>query len=230
MCLLSLPHALCMETKADTGYVQFSGVILSADSLNPVPFTTIVIVDGESRKGTIADYNGFFTFVAQRCDTVEFTAVGYINSTYVIPDSITGDRYSLIQLMQTDTVLLTETVIYPWPSKEDFKEAFINLDIPDDEYTIGRKNLEKANLRTAMHVMPADGSENFKYNIQERTNKLYYAGGIQPNQLLNPFAWAKFIRAWKEGKFKADKKQKEEIKRLRKLEKDSWDYDEWIEK
>jgi hypothetical protein len=56
--------------------------------------------------------------------------------------------------------------------------------------------------------MKMDGSMNYQNYIDQQTSKLYYAGQTQPISLLNPFAWAQFIKAWKEGKFKRDKDEK----------------------
>jgi hypothetical protein len=49
--------------------------------------------------------------------------------------------------------------------------------------------------------MPMDGSMNFRNQIHDVVNTNYYNGQYMPNNLLNPFAWAKFIEAWREGKF-----------------------------
>ncbi|MDR2084450.1 MAG: carboxypeptidase-like regulatory domain-containing protein [Bacteroidales bacterium] len=219
----------------DENLVQFSGVILTSDSLNPVPFAHIIIVESDSDKikGTSADYYGFFSFVAQKSDTIQFTAVGYKPVTFIIPDTITEKRYSLIQLMTSDTIYLGESVIYPWPTWEEFKEVFVNLDIPDDEITIAMKNIELAKLKEAASSRinrDPDARVNYRHYVNNVTNKLYTAGGIPTSNLGNPFAWAKFIKAWKEGKFKRDKQLIEEINRQKETDAKRWDYDEWIEK
>jgi len=183
--------------------VQFSGVVVTSDSLRPVPFTHILVKN--SRRGTVCDHLGYFSFVAHKSDTVLFSAVGYRRSFYPIPDTISGKRYSLIHAMTSDTLLLSETVIYPWPSREQFKEAFIKLDVPDDDLERARKNLAKAAIKERALNMPMDGSMNYRNYMQNQYSKLYYAGQVQPNNLLNPFAWAKFIEAWREGKLKLQK-------------------------
>jgi hypothetical protein len=183
--------------------IQFSGIVVTADSIQPVPYTNIVIKN--TWRGTVADYYGYFSFVARKNDTILFSAVGFKKSSFVIPDSITSDRYSLIQVMTSDTILLPQTVIYPWPSKEDFKEAFLTFDVPDDDYERARKNLDAAELREMAENYPMDGSMNYKYSMQLHQDKLYYIGQTQPITVLNPFAWAQFIKAWKEGKFKRNK-------------------------
>lgn len=189
--------------RADDDLIQFSGVVVAADSIQPIPFTNIIIET--SHRGTMSDYYGYFSFVAKKLDTIVFSAVGFKRDTFCIPDTITGQWYSLIQVMQRDTILLKEAIIYPWPTIEQFKHAFLNLDIPDDEIEIARKNLDPKELAKRAEDMRMGSSMNYRNFIQQETSKLYYNGQSQPITLLNPFAWAKFIKAWREGKFKRKK-------------------------
>jgi len=197
--LFSAEPVLAQEEESGN-LVQFSGVVVSADSLKPLAFTHIIIKN--TRRGTISDFFGFFSFVAEKGDVVEFSALGYKKSLYHIPDSLSGNRYSLIQMMQTDTILLTETVIYPWPTPDQFKQAFLSTRPPDDDYDRALKNLTLAELKERATVMPATGGMNFRNQIDLTTSRLYYAGQLPPNNLLNPLAWSKFIKAWKNGDFK----------------------------
>lgn len=184
--------------------IQFSGVIVSADSLKPVPFCNIII-KGKNR-GTISDYYGYFSFVAQKGDTVQFSSIGFKKARFVIPDSLAGKAYSLIQTMSADTVMLAEAVVYPWPTKEQFRQAFLDLRLPDDDMVFAQRNLEQAAMKERIEAMGMDGSMNFRYAMQQRTAQLYHAGQLPPNNLLNPIAWYKFIKAWQEGAFKRKKK------------------------
>ena len=107
--------------------------------------------------------------------------------------------------MTSDTVELETVNIYPWPTPEQFKDAFLALNIPDDDLEIARKNLNPQLLAEKAEAMPMNGSLNFKWQNQQRANQLYYAGQLRTNNLsnlLNPFAWAQFIEAWKRGDFK----------------------------
>lgn len=203
--LFPLP-VIAQEETDDENVIQFSGVVVNAENLDPVSFTNILIKG--TRRGTISDYYGYFSFVALMNDTIRFSAIGFKQSDFVIPDTITKNRYSLIHVMDSDTILLAPTVIYPWPTEEDFKKAFLTVDIPDDDLEIARKNLAKAEMKQRAMNMSMDGSMNYQNYIDQQTSKLYYAGQTQPISLLNPFAWAKFIKAWKEGKFKRDKDEK----------------------
>ncbi|NOX46389.1 MAG: carboxypeptidase-like regulatory domain-containing protein [Chlorobi bacterium] len=191
---------LLAQEEPEEDLVQFSGIVVTADSIKPVSYANIMI-EGTWR-GTIADFYGYFSFVARINDTISFSAMGYKKSEFIIPDTITGNRYSLIQVMSNDTITLAQTVIYPWPSREEFEQVFLTAKIPDDDYERAKKNLDMKNLRKIIREYPMDGSMNYKYSMQQRTDRLYYIGQTQPITILNPFAWAQFIKAWKEGKFK----------------------------
>lgn len=179
--------------------IQFSGVIVDKHTLKPVPYAALMIKT--SNRGTISDNNGYFSFVAQPMDTIEFAAIGYKTNSYIIPDTLT-DRYALIHLMDKDTAQLKAVTVYPWPSKEAFKEAFLSLNLPDNNLDRAKKNLALARAKAEMEGNPMDAQANFMNAMQQEYNKLYYAGQYPPNNLLNPLAWAKFIQAWKEGSLK----------------------------
>ena len=182
------------------GLIQFSGVVVTGDSLRPVPFVSITIKG--TYRGTISDYNGFFSMVARPRDTIEFSAIGYKKGSFVIPDSLTSDRYSMIKIMSRDTIWLQETVIYPWPTKDQFKHAFLNLRVPDSDQDRAERNIALEEMRDIMLNTPMDGSQNYKALMLQKQNDLYRGGGYYSISLLNPIAWAKFIEAWQRGDYK----------------------------
>lgn len=179
--------------------IQFSGVVVG-DSLEPIPFTSLIVKN--SNRGTISDFFGYFSFVAQTSDTIVFSAIGYKTALFVIPDTLTSNKYSLIEVLRQDTVYLKEAIIYPWPTPDQFKKAFLELNMPDDDLARANNNLARAQMRERMTGTPADGSLNYKYQMQEQYSKLYYAGQYPSISLLNPVAWSKFIKAWQNGDFK----------------------------
>jgi hypothetical protein len=186
--------------------VQFSGVVVTADSLRPVPFTNIYIES--TGRGTTSDYWGFFSIVVKKKDIITFSSMGYRKVHFRIPDTLSENRYSLIQVMSSDTIMLTETVIYPWPSRQQFRQAFLKLEIPDDDIEIARKNLAYMEMRDRdprnydPEKFGMNGAQNYRNYVDRSVDRLYYAGQTMPNNLLNPIAWAKFIQAWKRGDFK----------------------------
>ncbi len=180
--------------------IQFTGVVLTADSLKSVSFAHIMVKN--TGRGTNADYLGFFSFAAYTGEELIFSAVGYKTSHYKIPDTLSSDKYTMYQMMQTDTFFLKETVIYPWPNIAALEYAILYSDIPETDYDRAMKNLEVEKLKEMSLNMGNDGSMNFRNQIQGVINKNYYSGQYMPIKLTDPFAWAQFIKAWKEGKFK----------------------------
>lgn len=201
LALSNLNQVSAQDVKDDL--LQFSGIIVTGDSLKPVPYANIIIKN--THRGTTSDFFGYFSFVAQMGDTVLFSHVGFKRNRFIIPDSLSTNRYSLIQVLITDTVLLSETYIYPWPTKEQFKMAFMNLHIPDDDLERAKKNLALIEMHERFKNTGMDGSQNFKNYMQEQTSRLYYAGQYPPTNLLNPIAWSKFIEAWKNGDLTMEK-------------------------
>lgn len=180
--------------------IQFSGVVLTADSLQPLPFSSVIIRN--ARRGTITDYYGFFSFVAMKGDTIDFQNLGFKTASYILPDSLSDNHYSLIQVMIRDTINLREAVVYPWPSKEEFKRSFVELSIPDNDFKRAQRNFELASVKEIQDQVGYDGSINYKMALQQRTSQLYNAGQYPSISLLDPLAWSSFIQAWKNGAFR----------------------------
>jgi len=179
--------------------VQFSGVIVT-DSQMPVPFTNILIKN--SYRGTMSDVYGYFSFVGQEGDTILFSAVGFKRSQYVIPDSLGQNKYSLIHVLKLDTVLLDQFVVTPWPSREQFRDAFLGLRLPEDDYQIAMRNLSPAEMMQRMENLPPDAYTSFRYAMAADQTRLYNSGGTPSINLFNPIAWAQFLQAWQNGDFK----------------------------
>ncbi len=200
-CVLLLQGAGNTSGKDRPGRViQFSGLVLTGDSLEPVSYATVYVKG--TQRGTVSDYNGFFSLPVYTSDTLRFSSVGYKEVYYTVPDTLTQNRYSAIQLMSKDTIHLPETVIYPWPTREQFRHAFIHTEVPDDDYDYAMRNLARAEMKDRMEEMPMDGSMNFRHQMNQQANRLYYAGQRPPMRIFDPLAWGEFIKAWREGRFR----------------------------
>ncbi|MFI5148648.1 MAG: carboxypeptidase-like regulatory domain-containing protein [Bacteroidia bacterium] len=180
--------------------IQFSGVVVDNDSLRPVSNTSIFAKN--KYHGTVSDFFGYFSFVAETGDTIEFAALSYRTAQFVIPDSLTSNKYSLIQLMRHDTFTLKQVVINAWPTKAQFVKTFIEAPLPGDDMSRARKNLDPGAMAARAATIANDGYGNYRAGLEQRYSRLYYAGQLPPNNLLNPISWYKFVEAWKRGDFK----------------------------
>ena len=96
-----LCHLIGKAQKSQIDLVQLSGMVVETDSLKGMPFATIMVK--HTKHGTVADFRGYFSFVAQKGDTLIFSELGYIRAAFVIPDTLTTSRYALIQMLHKDT-------------------------------------------------------------------------------------------------------------------------------
>jgi hypothetical protein len=178
--------------------VQLSGVVVSEEELIPMPYTTVY--DKTQRRGVIADYYGFFSFVAYPGDTLLFSSFSYKTSTFIVPDTLKERRYSIIHILQKDTLNLPEITVYPWPSREDFARAFVEMKPYDDAIRRAQRELSGDNLAFVAARLENDASLAYGYAANDRYTKLYTNGQLPVNNLLNPYSWAKLIQDWKAGK------------------------------
>lgn len=185
---------------ANSRLVQFSGIVMSSDSLSPVFYANIW--DKSKRRGTISNGQGFFSFVVTKGDTILFSAVGYQKAKMVIPSNLPENTYSVIQFMKHDTVMLPTAIIYPWPAPHEFKQAFLSLNIPDDDITRAEKNLDQQRIQELSLSMKMDGNENFDYQMRRYSQNLYSVGQSPHMRIFDVFAWAEFFKALKRGDFK----------------------------
>ena len=186
--------------KLKDSVVQLYGVVMTADSLRAIPSVTVMI-KGQNR-GTITNEQGVFSIVVMKGDIVEFTSIGYKPKLATIPRDLEGNQFSLLQLMVTDTVYLPATIIKPRPTKEQFERDFVNVDIPDDDIEIARKNTDESKRRVLARTLPRDGRESSNMFLRNNAQRYYYNGQAPPQNIFNPAAWAEFIQAWKRGDFK----------------------------
>jgi hypothetical protein len=181
--------------------VQLYGVVMTADSLEGIPSVSITI-KGSSR-GTITNDQGVFSIVVLKGDKIEFTSVGYKPKLVEIPRNLEGNQFSVVQLMVTDTQYLPATIIRPRPTREQFERDFLATQVPDDNLEIARRNTDEQTRRALMAIIPADGKEAANYSLRKQAYKYTYAGQTPPINLMNPMAWAEFIKSWKRGDFKS---------------------------
>lgn len=198
-CTLSLSQ---LNAQSDS-LIQFSGLVLTSDSLVAVPNTNVYIK--HIGRGTVTNMKGFFSLIVEPGDTIMFSNIGYKKKEYAVPMDLKEKRYSVIQLLTRDTINLDETVVYAWPSPRQFKEAFLSLHIPADQLERARKNLEREKMQEIANYLPRDANEQMDFYAREQAAEYYYYGQIPPMNIFNPIAWAKFFKAWEEGEFKKDK-------------------------
>jgi hypothetical protein len=208
------------KKKSDNSLVQLSGVIAAPDGKSAIPYATVNIM--HSYRGTIAGPDGFYSLVVGEKDTVEYRALGFKKAIFVLPFGIIDQKLTHNVALESDTLVEPLTRI-PYLTPEEFKQAFLNLKLQDDLTEKAKKNLDQETMRTLYETLAKDGQESQLYTLQQIASSSYYAGGQKnyamlgngvavPTSLLNPFAWAAFIKEIKDGKYKKKKKDRSKSK------------------
>jgi len=189
--------------------IQFSGVVITEDEngdIMPLSYTNVA-VEGTMR-GEVSDLTGFFSFAALQGETISFSRIGYKTVKFLIPDTLSNNMYSIVQIMSEDTILLPETVIFPWPSRKYFDIEFLAMDISDVQRQAARENLSPEIIAELQENMLVDGTEASRIYLAQQAAGFKYEGQYKPQRIFDPLAWKQFIDAWKRGDFKnkSDKK------------------------
>ncbi|MCB8994914.1 MAG: hypothetical protein H6538_04830 [Bacteroidales bacterium] len=184
----------------DENLIQFSGVIRNLKN-EILPDVHIINIDRHS--GTTSNEKGMFSFIVSPTDSVLFRSVGYKNTLVIIPDSLPGKHYPRDVYMLGDTIHFAELKIFPWKTYEEFKVAFLHLELKEDDQQRAVKNIAIIKAQLNMDFEP-DADLSYKYGMQNQYDRLYYAGQYPSIPIFNPLNWAKFFSALKNGDFRKD--------------------------
>lgn len=198
MIFLNLSYS--QDTKKDSlRFVQLTGIVVS-DSLKRLPFTAVY--DLNTSRGVICDYFGYFALVVHPGDTLQFSFIGFKKKTYIVPEPDSLNKLSIVAVLESDTIMSAPVDVYPWPSRDQFASAFLNLEIDNDAINRAKNRLSPQEMAFVYNTIGSDPSLSYKYQSQTYLNQVYYRGQQPPNNLLNPVAWQNFIKSINNGDMK----------------------------
>lgn len=180
--------AFTSQAQIMTEPVRLTGIVADADTGEAIPYVNIRIAG--TQYGTSADNAGYFSMFMSPGDTLLFSSIGYRDAAFIMPYNLESDTYSLVQLMRKQTVMLEEVVVFPWPTIESFKAAFMEVDVtPDTMEELIRE------VRIDYSQLADEATKSEYYYDQMRYQRLYELHNrVPPNNFLNPMRWSNFIR------------------------------------
>lgn len=179
--------------------IQLSGVVLGEDSVSGVPGVHVYVP--KAGRGTTTNGVGFFSMPVLTGDEIVISSVGYQKQYFTVPDN-SPEFQTIIVTMVEESIQLPEVVVVPFPTEEVFKEAVLALNVPMDDQTIDKKNLNHELLALMLKTTPMDGYQNQRYYLNQWASST--SDKFQPvaNPFLNPFNWVKFFNSLKKNKKK----------------------------
>ncbi|MFQ3213302.1 MAG: hypothetical protein ACJAT1_001899 [Marivirga sp.] len=202
LCVFIQLKSIAQETTDNepTKVIQFTGVVLNADS---VYIPGVHIYTPVYGRGTSTNVYGFFSMPALEGDSLIISAIGYKKSFYKIP-KINGQTLKAIISLEADTTELKEVLVYNLPpTAKAFKQAVLAMRLPA-EYNNINENLSPEIMQELLKNLPADGSSNHQWFIQQQAHYQQTRYSYPVNPLLNPMAWVELFRSIKRGDFKND--------------------------
>lgn len=180
--------------------LQFSGIVVGGEDSEPVAGAHMYIP--RAGRGTSTNPYGFFSMPVMSGDSIIISSVGYKKQFYIIPQK-SEKGYSVVIELLTDTTMLPVVEVYPYPTEELFKEAFLALQLPDEQdQEAMRKNLNQRLLAQMALEAGMSPNANFRNFQQQQINYTANRNFVPTLQLLNPFAWSQFIKSIKRGDLK----------------------------
>jgi hypothetical protein len=177
---------------------QLSGMVLNATTGEPIPFSTIRV--NHSRRGTIANAEGFYSLPVVRGDTLYFSALGYKKARFLISpyleaykgDTTEGFLYAVHYLVE-DTVELPTVRITAIRTPEELKTALLNIPL-ETQTQAARDNVSPEILAYFLQNLPLDPQERIKV-AEQRYKDLYYERTLRPvYPILDPIAAYRLVK------------------------------------
>lgn len=189
------------QGRAEPIYV--SGLIIDGKTTEPVSSAHLYIP--QAGHGTSASLDGYFILPTMPGDSVIVDCIGYKKRYYIVPKD-KGESYSIVIEMNQDVTTLPIVEVSAYPTEEMFKEALVALELPDQEKMDRlQETLDKNYMMRMAFETPMDAGANHRYQMDRDFMRTSGRGTMPTLQLLNPFAWAQFIKSVKRGDYKKGK-------------------------
>jgi hypothetical protein len=205
--LVFIPFLAIKSQVTDKGKIITVTGIISDEEKNPV--SGVSIMSKTLRRGTISELSGIYNVISLPGDTIWFSALGFKHASLVIPQDIESDQLTKDIILLNDTIVIKDVLILPWKNYEAFKRAVLAETKTKPEIINMYENLaaiQYSILNTYNYkVTPEAG---FRMAMQQNNNASMIKGQYPSNNLLNPFAWAKFFNGIKNGMLKNQKSSK----------------------
>jgi len=184
--------------------VQWTGIVRN-DLLQPVPFAYIYVQ--KDLRSTMTNQRGMFTITTYPGDTLFVSCLGYKPLKIPVPNISFEDSRHYIKdiIIEEDPIMLSELVVLPWRTYREFKEAFMALELPEDDLQRAYRNIAviQEQIYAAISNRPASPNSNFRDMVNNRTTRMMTYGHMYPTySITNPFAWAQFFQALQNGEFR----------------------------
>lgn len=201
--LLLAMFSFALWAQEQSDIVEVYGLVMTKNDNNRyayVPFVTVA-VKGTTR-GTYANYEGMYSIVVKKGQTLTFSAVGFEDREIVVPENISGMYHSLTVEMVPAEINIDEVTVFPWPDRDNLAAEFLAMqpNRAGQLEAIAKDNLDKNQLLAVANNTDMDERENSIQYLRQQASDYSYQGQQAPQAIFDPIAWGKFFSQWKKKK------------------------------
>ncbi len=192
---------------------QLSGVVLNADTEEPVPYARIV--SKRNRRIIVANSYGFYSIPVVASDTLYFFALGYKPVAFSVGEYLKKYKGNLsksyiytLNYMQEDSIRLPEVTIFPYKTPEELKTAILNVPIKKtDPLYVAYKHVDPQVIEKITQSLPMDAAERYDVALELYRQSFHDRITVPTYPIINPVAVYGIIREIVK-KSKAEKEEK----------------------
>lgn len=185
------------SAQGEKKFVTFSGFVI--DGSNDEPLPGAYVINDRAGRGVFTNAKGYFIIDVFPGDSILFSFLGFRKQFHIIPKNI-GLDYSAVVELSIDAKMLREVKVYPFRTEEEFKTAFLEMELPNQrERELLEKNYSNENIKRMAANQAMGSGGNYRYAMDQQMMHLQGQKQITQNPLTNPFAWRNFIQSVKSG-------------------------------
>jgi len=202
------------QTTEKEKYIQVSGII--TDEYYK-PLAGVAIVSKKLKRGAISERTGIYSITSTPGDTIFFRALGFKRYHTIIPETFEARHCEVDIALDIDTIHIKEVNVMPWKNYSEFIKDVTKTRPVDPIIENMNDNIASIYVAIAKQsnykISPEAG---YRYAMEQNFSAMATRGQYPINNLLNPFAWSKFVKGVKNGLFKSQKFNKPEKAKVRK--------------
>jgi CarboxypepD_reg-like domain len=195
-------------------FIQVSGIITDI-SYRAVP--GVAVVSKKLKRGTTSERSGIYSITSTPGDTIFFRAIGFKRYHTIIPETFEESHCEVDIALEIDTIQIKEVNIMPWKNYSEFIKDVTRERPVDPIIENMNNNIASIYVAIANQSNTRVSSEaGYRYAMEQNFSAMATRQQYPINNLLNPFAWSKFIKGIKNGLFKNQKFSKPVNAKVRK--------------
>ncbi|MBP6620083.1 MAG: carboxypeptidase-like regulatory domain-containing protein, partial [Leadbetterella sp.] len=154
------------NAQGEKKFVTFSGFVI--DGSNDEPLPGAYVINDRAGRGVFTNSKGYFIIDVFPGDSILFSYLGFRKQFHIIPKNV-GLDYSAVVELSIDAKMLKEVKVYPFRTEEEFKTAFLEMELPNaKEREILERNYSSENIKRMAANQAMGSVGNYRYAMDQQ--------------------------------------------------------------